>query len=211
MKMNENSMEDPIIKESLCSKFENQRDYSWRQKKQGIDYTNMEKMEMHEMTIDDYRNECSVLPEDERNSISADLLPDVNDLSHYVDIIHPRGSRFFVVALPFLGSGETKDDMGTERWKEFLEKKAFIRYLNMNPSYKNITSGLTDIPIFFYDYLPAEIKNDIEDGGCSFMLDYPYPEGSVLNKYWFLSKCEVAINNLGKLIRNERTDLSSYN
>ncbi len=200
---NNHPSEDPKRKKDLCDVFKGEHDRSWVHKKKGLDFREMEKPETREFEMAEYLNECSVLPESAKNAISEKILPDSETLPRNFEAMYPRGLRFCMLALPFMDSGFDKKNLEPSRWEEFLNEKRFVKYLTVDSSADNLTFGLGDVPVYIYDFFPATIKKDIEMGGCSFDLDYPYSAGDARNREWFLSQCRKAANNLGKIVRGE--------
>lgn len=195
----------------MRSVYNKAHDQSWKHKKTGVQFRDMKKADTHEFSLDSYLAECSVLPASATSRINEDRIPNEDELPRMLEGMFPRGLNFCIVALPFMDSGFGRDNLEPERWKEFITNNQFIKFLTVDPSANNLTFGLGDVPVYLFDYLPAEIKNNIEDGGCVFNLDYPFPDGDFRNREWFIEKCKQAINNLGVIIRNHGKNLKALN
>ncbi len=203
--------EGPIKQESLRAVYNRGHDQSWKHKKTGVQFRDMKKPDTYEFSLESYLAECSVLPETAKNRINQDRIPREDELPRMFEGMFPRGLNFCVVALPFMDSGFGRDNLEPERWEQFVNKNQFIKFLTVDPSANNLTFGLGDVPVYLFDYLPFEIKKNIDRGGCVFKLDYPFPDGDLRNRDWFIEKCKQAINNLGIIIRNHGNDGGSLN
>ncbi len=124
-------------------------------------------------------------------------------------------------AFPFDSIGRLINRMNPEDKEVFLKNRRLIHRLIANPRQKMLTEGFFDLPGYFYDLMPEKLKLDVDNGGCSFRVEYPAPlldemeadeveylKAQSTNKFWLYQKQMQALQNLQKMIEKARRPLN---
>lgn len=146
--------------------------------------------------LEDILFECSDLP-------IADLKPD-EALNHSVLSNHKTlwfpGNKFFLAPIPFIEGGYGKEALSPEEWRKFIDSKLFLRALCVYGD-DNMTANFGRSPHYFFELFPEELRRDVEEGGCSFEIEYKNPHiyDDPADAEWFKQKYRKAVANLKKI------------
>lgn len=149
------------------------------------------------LTEEEYKDACTVLPAD---ALPEKILKSDEDLPDQLEIICPNGERCCVAEVPFIEGGYTKGEMSDQEWDDFLLHRRHVMALRV--FFKDITQGYGDVAARYFQILPAKVRADVSEGGCTFKIDYPYP-GKVndkRNRVWFAERYGQAYANLRNIL-----------
>jgi len=169
----------------LSDAFLQERDRIMREEKYGAQ-KNIN-LETTKLTIDEYRDALLDFYED------LQRLPAPNVENNKIEISYPTGNKCLIIAIPFFPGGMSFRD------KADIENN-LVRSLIIGKDRK--TYGFGDRPGYYSLLLPDEIMKDVEEGGCVFDIEYPYPDAinSEENKKYLQEKINHAFLNLRRLL-----------
>ncbi len=149
-------------------------------------------------------------PENDGEENQSYLLHPNNMPSNFADF-YPEKLIVTLAAIPFDTLGRLISELQDEEKAAFLENGRLVNIWKTRPVYKNLTLGFGDVPGYFYDLLPEKLKQDVEQGGCSFEVKYPAPtalNGDIglyldqqqTNKQWLYTQQVKALQNLQEML-----------
>jgi hypothetical protein len=130
-------------------------------------------------------------------------LPDltIDDLPRSFDLQKLAGWQATFAALNVLENGDDPvQKLSPDELADFYHHQSFFKVLFSNPQAQNLTEGFGDQPGYFFDLLPAEFKQDLSKGGCTFQIDQTF-DHPVKAQLWFLEKINQARRNLKMLLK----------
>jgi len=187
---------EPEIRPSLRERFETEKTRVKRMSDSGGKITDVPKPSIDPVTDDEYKAEAEPLA----RSANTAVLPSEQELPDYLEDVYPAGQKFCLAALPFTDACLDGEVVAEETWQQWLFQGGYLRWLLMDPAQEDLTLGFGGKSGYFFDYLPASVKKDVDEGGCTFDLQYPYPKGEPGNKEWFLGKLNKALQNLRTIL-----------
>ncbi len=192
--MNTPSNMESEKRESLVDMFRNERNRIFDIAKEGKSIKDFPKPSIDPVTEEEFLKECMVLPKDAMDKVKT---LDSENLPRNLEHRFKRGTTFCLLITPFMEGGYAKENINKKEWDDFIQRKGYLTWMNVDP----LQDNLTIIPSetrngYFYDIFPETVKKDIREGGCSFNLDYPEPDGDWENKMWFVDQYSAALENL---------------
>jgi len=187
---------EPEIRPSLRERFETEKNRVKRLRDAGGNITDVPKPSIDPVTDDEYRSEAAPLT----HSVSTAVLPSEQEFPKYLEDMYPAGKKFCLVALPFTDACLDGEVVAEETWQQWLFQGGYLRWLLTDPENEDLTLGFGGKHGYFFDHLPPSVKKDVDEGGCTFDLQYPYPSGEPGNKEWFAKKIQKALQNLRTIL-----------
>ncbi len=188
--------DEPMILNDLCTRFSKEHDRVLALHKAGRHVKDEPKPVITPLSDHDYVAECSVIPP---RFLPEKLSIDPSEMDVVFERDFRPGELCCVVALPFDDAGFHVSEMSSENLSKFFAQGGFMKYLHVDPK-NHLTQGFSNRDGYYFDHLAESIRKNVNEGGCTFELQYPDQTGSWKNKEWFVQKLEQAYQNLRKIL-----------
>ena len=155
----------------------------------------LQKNPQEEVNLDDLKETLADLPREKL------LLPDLtfDDLPRGFSLQNLTGQQITFAYLPITITGRPIQNLAADDLAFYIDRQNFYKVLFSDPQKQNLTQGFTEDSGYFFDLLPLELKKDLSQGGCTFLIDKTFQDNTEA-KIWYLEKINQARHNLTKIL-----------